>query len=291
MQACVTLQQRLRALRLVHLYTAGGHKEALAAFPQPAAGVDRFRFWSLFPVPWRTLAARAQTRACALQLLRLAQVALPAWSRLLVLLPAVRYRCSRASRCCNRAQAMPALAALLPASAQRLVGTIATRTPLSLDSSSSYSDDKVPLAPHAVAGDDADADGWERRRSGSGDGAVSPLARTFGRGGTGNGWTRGLIGLALFVLGLTLSELRATALRGKSTPLEGDVREGLWTAYGNDKSSVVGTKEAFPEELPVCERTLLIDWVRACFCSVREGGELMHFAAGSPPSRTASAQE
>ncbi|GAA5998945.1 uncharacterized protein JCM10292_005814 [Rhodotorula paludigena] len=155
---------------------------------------------------------------------------------------------------------MPALAALLPASAQRLVGTIATRTPLSLDSSSSYSDDKVPLAPHAVAGDDADADGWEQRRSGSGDGAVSPLARTFGRGGTGNGWTRGLIGLALFVLGLTLSELRATALRGKSTPLEGDVREGLWSAYGNDESSVVGTKEAFPEELPVCERTLLIDW-------------------------------
>ncbi|GJN94301.1 hypothetical protein Rhopal_007375-T1 [Rhodotorula paludigena] len=155
---------------------------------------------------------------------------------------------------------MPALAALLPAPAQRLLGTIATRTPLSLDSSSAYSDDKVPLAPHAVAGDDADAEGWDQRRSGSGDGAVSPLARTPGRGGTGNGWQRGLLGLALFVLGLTLSELRATALRGKSTALEGDVREGLWSAYGNDRPSVVGTREAFPEELPVCERTLLIDW-------------------------------
>ncbi|BGP47935.1 hypothetical protein JCM10450v2_003801 [Rhodotorula kratochvilovae] len=42
--------------------------------------------------------------------------------------------------------------------------------------------------------------------------------------------------------------------------LEGDVREGIWSAYGSDERSAVGTKEHVDLSLPVCERTMLIDW-------------------------------
>jgi len=83
------------------------------------------------------------------------------------------------------------------------------------------------------------------------------------RGGAGSpppawrGWARLA---AVLVLGVVLGRW-ASSGHGRSDGLSGDVREGLWSEYGNDEPSVVGTKHV-DLSLPVCERTMLIDWVR-----------------------------
>ncbi|GJN89196.1 hypothetical protein Rhopal_002174-T1 [Rhodotorula paludigena] len=46
-----------------------------------------------------------------------------------------------------------------------------------------------------------------------------------------------------------------------SANLEADVREGLWSQWGNNASSRVGTKHVdVDSHLPVCNRTILFDW-------------------------------
>ncbi|GAA5848051.1 hypothetical protein JCM9279_007429 [Rhodotorula babjevae] len=69
------------------------------------------------------------------------------------------------------------------------------------------------------------------------------------------GWARLA---AVLVVGFVLGRW-ASSGHGRSDRLRGDVREGLWSEYGNDDPSVVGTKHV-DLSLPVCERTMLIDW-------------------------------
>lgn len=92
--------------------------------------------------------------------------------------------------------------------------------------------------------------GTWRARAGGDKGAESPLG----------GWARLVVVLLVgFVFGRHFSGQRPELLR---TARAGDVREGLWSEYGNDELSVVGTKEEVDLSLPICERTMLIDWVR-----------------------------
>ncbi|TNY19393.1 hypothetical protein DMC30DRAFT_417937 [Rhodotorula diobovata] len=90
--------------------------------------------------------------------------------------------------------------------------------------------------------------GTWRARAGGDKGAESPLG----------GWARLVVVLLVgFVFGRHFSGQRPELLR---TARAGDVREGLWSEYGNDELSVVGTKEEVDLSLPICERTMLIDW-------------------------------
>ncbi|GAA5944735.1 hypothetical protein JCM3775_006482 [Rhodotorula graminis] len=69
------------------------------------------------------------------------------------------------------------------------------------------------------------------------------------------GWARLA---AVLVVGFVVGQYVSSGKSG-SGELRGDVREGLWSEYGNDEPSVVGTK-SIDLSLPVCERTMLIDW-------------------------------
>ncbi|BGP51699.1 hypothetical protein JCM10450v2_007649 [Rhodotorula kratochvilovae] len=67
-----------------------------------------------------------------------------------------------------------------------------------------------------------------------------------------------LLALA-FVVGLLFGTRASRGADADEGGARGQVLPGLWSAYGDDALSPVGTRESV-EELPVCERTMLVEW-------------------------------